>query len=133
MQGQPLIPAATSPPAALPLLLLLLSSLFSPCARPLTQLGTLLLSFTFLHWLSGSSMAAGAARGRREGEAARSLRMLRAVQAAAVAAARPRVAQGGAGRQREEEEEEEKKGKKEEEEEGGAWGRRARPHACAAP
>lgn len=29
----------------------------------LTQLGTLLLSLTFLHWLSGSSMAAGAARG----------------------------------------------------------------------
>lgn len=75
-------------------------------------------------------MAAGAARGRREGEDARSLRMLQADQAAAVAAARPRVAQGGAGRQREEEEEKEKE---EEEKEGGAWGRRARPHACAAP
>lgn len=40
-------------------------------ARPLTQLGTLLLSLTFLHWLSGSSMATGAARrgGRGGGRA----------------------------------------------------------------
>lgn len=62
-RARPLLPPRTPAPARPPA--------HRRTACPLTQLGTLLLSLTFLHWLSGSSMAVGAARkgGRGGGRA----------------------------------------------------------------